>query len=111
MICPECGAVFSEKSESEDWYAILSTLSDQIPSRDHCQAWNDSKGISDADAEQTAMSMLATLRYDKKAGVWRRGKTEYVNIWATFRSWCLRGQRQNGRQPGSGMKVKNTGGY
>lgn len=110
-VCPECGTVFTEKTEVDDWYSILATLSDQVPGRQHCFEWLAGKGISDADAEQTATSMLASLRYDKKLGVWKRGKTEYVQIWATFRSWCLRDLRQNGRQRGSDMMVKNTGGY
>ena len=111
-VCPECGTLFSEKTDGQDWYDILATLSDRIPGRDHCESWLSSKGISDEDAEQTATSMLASLRYDIKKGVWKRGKTEYVDIWATFRSWCLRGQRQNGTGPHyrgpalPGMKVK-----
>jgi hypothetical protein len=50
--------------------------------------------------------MLSSLRYDPKKAVWVRGKTEYVQIWATFRSWCLRDLRQNGHRPGTSMKVK-----
>lgn len=105
-LCPSCGALFTEKTNDDGWYAILATLSDQVPTEEHCLDWIESKGISDADAEQTATAMLASLRYDKKLGVWKRGKTEYVQIWATFRSWCLRGLRQNGRVPGTSMKVK-----
>lgn len=104
-LCPECGALFVEKAEG-DWYDILATFSQQVPSREHCLDWLDSKGISDADAEQVATSMWASIRYDPKAGVWKRGKTEYVNIWATFRSWCLRDLRQNGARPGSSMITK-----
>ncbi len=111
LVCRDCGSlnVAPDGDEVTDgnWYSILITLSDQVPSRDHCTAWLDSKGISSDDAEQTATSMLASLRYDLKKGVWKRGKTEYVDIWATFRSWCLRGQRQNGAEAGNSMQTKS----
>ncbi|KKN13752.1 hypothetical protein LCGC14_1003020 [marine sediment metagenome] len=109
LVCQDCGSpnvVTNGEAPPDDWYSILVTLSDRVPSEDHCQAWLDSKGIPDEVAEQTATSMLASLRYDKKLGVWKRGKTEYVQIWATFRSWCLRDLRQNGQRPGTSMKVK-----
>lgn len=105
-LCPECGALFTEKTDDDGYYAILATLSDRVPSEEHCDDWLEAKCISDDVAEQTATSMLASLRYDIKKGVWHRGKAEYVDIWATFRSWCLRDLRQNGGRAGTGMRVK-----
>ena len=106
--CRDCGSVNIQLGEpsDDDYYSILATLSAEIPSEEHCDDWLAGKGISVEDAEQTATAMLASLRYDKKAGVWKRGRTEYVQIWATFRSWSLRDQRQNGQRPGSSMLVK-----
>lgn len=112
--CRDCGStdIQSDQPADDGWYSILVTLSDQVPSEDHCQAWLESRGISDATVEQVATSMLASLRYDIKKRVWHRGKTEYVDVWAMFRSWCLRDLRQNsangtgGVRSGTGMRVK-----
>lgn len=107
-VCRDCGSVDIEPdAPSEDgYYAILTTLSDQVPAEQHCDDWLESKGIGFDEAEQTATAMLASLRYDVKKAVWVRGKTEYVQIWAVFRTWSLRGLRENGRQAGSSMTVK-----
>ena len=106
--CRDCGStdIQFDDAPDGDWWDTLITISDRVPGRDHCTAWLDSKGIADEVAEQVATSMLASLRYDSKKGVWKRGSTEYVQIWATFRSWCLRDLRQNGARPGTSMKVK-----
>lgn len=109
FVCKDCGStnvVSNAERPSDGYFSILATLSSEIPSEEHCDDWLEAKGISDDVAEQTATSMLASLRYDMKKGVWHRGKTEYVDIWATFRSWCLRDLRQNGGRPGTSMRVK-----
>lgn len=110
--CRDCGSldIALDEPAHEDWYNILATLSDQIPDSQHCFEWLDSKGISDTDAEQTATSMLTRLRYDIKAKAWMYGKTPHYDIWATFRSWCLRDLRQNGHRTG-GLQIKSSGGY
>ena len=120
--CRDCGSVNIEPdAPTEDgYYSILATLSDQIPSEQHCDDWLEGKGIGADEAEQTATAMLASLRYDPKKAVWVRGRTEYVNIWAVFQSWCLRDLRQNGARSkspygyhpaGSGLKIKEGGRY
>ena len=111
--CRDCGSTDIELDEPADdgWFSILVTLSDQVPSEDHCLDWLDSKGISDNDAEQTALSIRAKLRYDPKKKAWMYGKTEHYDIWATFQVWCLRDLRENGRKPGTSMKVKEGGRY
>lgn len=105
-LCPECGTLFTEKTADDGWYSILVTLSDQVPGEEHCLDWLDSKGISDDLIEQVTLSMKAKLRYDPKKRAWMYGKTEHYDIWATCQTWCLRDLRQNGRKPGTSMKVK-----
>lgn len=106
FVCRDCGSLnvaSDQDGVANDYYSVLATLSAEIPSEQHCDDWLAGKGIGLDEAEQTATAMLASLRYDAKKGVWKRGSTEYVQIWATFRSWCLRGQRQNGARPGTSM--------
>lgn len=104
LVCGDCGSlnvVRDGKLEGDDWFSILVTLSDRVPTEEHCLDWLNSKGISDDDAEQTAIAMKASLRYDPKKGVWKRGSTEYVDIWRVFQSWCLMGLRRNGQRTGT----------
>ncbi len=108
LVCQDCGSlnVTTDGAEPEEWFPILVTLSDQVPSEETCIAWLNSKGISDESAEQTATSMWAGLRWEPKEKAWLyKGKPHY-SIWATFRSWCLRDLRQNGARPSRGLKIK-----
>ncbi len=100
--CRDCGSVDIEPdAPTEDgYYSILATLSDQIPTEQHCDDWLAGKGIALEEAEQVATAMLASLRYDVKKQAWMyNGKPRY-DIWAVFRTWCLRELRQNGTKVG-----------
>lgn len=104
-VCPECGALFTEKTD-DGWYSILVTFSVQVPSEDHCIAWLDKRGVSEDTAEQVALAMHASIRWEPKKQAWMyNGKPLYV-IWRVFQTWCLRDLRQNGQRPGTGMRVK-----
>ena len=88
--------------ENPEWYSILYTLSDQVPSYEHCQGWLDSKSISTEHAENTALAMKSKLRYEKDKW-WMdstKGKVSFVTIWGVFQVWAKRESfSRNGRRP------------
>ncbi len=107
--CPACGSIFTEPVE-DDWYGILVTLSDQVPTREHCEEWLDAKGIPGEVIEQVTMSMIASIRYDPKKGVWKRNGSTYLDIWRVAQSWCLNDRKRNGTQPSERGLIRKAGG-
>ena len=114
LVCHECGSLnvgTDGEPPPDDWYALLVTMSDQVPSQEHCEAWLDSKGLSDEAADAVAISMHASLRYDPKKQAWMyNGKPRY-DIWRTFQTWMNREVRRNGHQAGTSMIRKEGGRY
>ncbi len=108
-VCKSCGSVdiqFYEPADDGGWHGLLVTLSDQVPSKEHCADWLDSWDIPETTAVQVAIAMQASIRYDLKKKAWMyNGKPFYV-IWRVFQSWCLRDLRQNGHRA-SGLQVKS----
>lgn len=129
MICPHCASVIEVADEDlivpNHYWAILSKLSDAVPSQVHCDEWLAENGYDDEMALRVARAMDNVLWYDSDRGAWYTlqadGKKErrkyYKRIILTFYNWMgrenqgLGGQRQNEQRPGRSMKVKNTGGY
>ena len=70
-----------------EWYHDLVAIGLRKPLAD-AKAWLDSKGISEAKANQTA----ADLR-GKWPGQGKGGRPLWTDVWATFRGWL---QRDNG---------------
>ncbi len=75
-----------------DYHAILLSISDNVPSKDKCDAYLDKKGIAFDHAEMVATQMSSRIIYDEKKRKWvyegTKGKVYYTKIWRVFQVWC-----------------------
>ena len=106
MTCPECAAFHGnghrspevpeqlELAGDDDWYAILSTISSEVPSRKRCQNWVKQAGVSGEKALDTVRAMHDKLRWDDKKKLWhyRAGgaQQECTHPWRLFQRWSKR---------------------
>lgn len=103
LVCADCGStnIRSTEEPDDDWYSLLFDKSTAIPSREHCEAWLEKKGISEDQAEATALAMHTSLRYDEKKKAWMYdGKPRY-DYWRIFQVWAPRQGSSNGSHPPS----------
>ena len=101
LFCADCGStdVRSSEEPDDDWYGLLIDKSTAIPSREHCEAWLEKKGISDDQAEAAALAMHTSLRWSDKKEAWMyEGKPRY-DYWRIFQVWAPRQGSSNGHRP------------
>ena len=113
-LCPHCGVLIEPDDEAlilaDTYWAVLTKLSDQVPSEAHCDDWLADNGHDYATALRVARAMDNALWYDSDRGAWYTlttdGKKEkrkyYKSIVLTFYNWMAR-ELTNGVKP-SGMK-------
>jgi hypothetical protein len=80
-----------------DWYSHLWAIPTFTVTYKHAAVWLKKKGIGEAHAEQTALSLK---------GQWP-GK--WTDVWATFQSWVMRPPLASRRNGGNGAGKENHG--
>ena len=102
--CPNCGFNLNGEGSLDmfpashpEWYTLLGTMDGRTPSVEHCREWLQSSGISEDDAQDTALALKSRLGFDTRKGVWWTEvggrRTSYASIWATFQVWARRNRK------------------
>ncbi len=121
-VCRDCGSLDIQLDEPADdgYYAVLVTLSDQVPSEESCDAWLVEHDYTLKMASAVAQAMKNALWYDIGRGAWytlqvdgaKEKRKYYKSIVLTWYSWMRREARLIPRTgPGSGMMVKKKSRY
>ena len=91
MRCTECDYDLGEISPP-DWYGILISIGQPMPTYEHALAWAESRDIPEDICEDTALAIKAK---------WGSKGWKYHDPYATWQSWCRMQMKREAAQNGS----------